>query len=342
MGMAAPPIYGDPTQAFTPPSPLRAIASFWRRLAAFLLDALIVGVAAFVVTIPFVTPLSRLGPYGRVLGLALALPYYAVLNSRIGNGQTFGKRILHIQVVDEAGRTLSFSKSLIRYFVLAIPYFLSDPVLPATRTPWLVSTTLSALGIVSAATLYLMVFNRHSRQGVHDLAAGSFVVSSDLGGPPEKAPIWKAHWAIFAAIVIVFFVSGRIIGKKISKWAAFPQLLEDARLLENMDGVQSAGVMEQWSATLGREQNEKSLVITIHWDGDFSNKEAVADQFARTILLHDSTVQNFSSLRVVIVRGYDLGIAHFTLTNSFAHPPNEWRTRLFGSAAPGGVSPTKL
>lgn len=342
MSIAVPPLFGEPVETFAAPPPAGAIAGFWRRLGAFLLDGLIVGIAAFIITIPFFSQLSKLGAYGRILGLIMALPYYAILNSRIGNGQTIGKRILHIQVVDASAVTLPFAKSLIRYLVLAIPYFLYASALPVTRTPWILSTALSALGIITAATLYLVLYNRNTRQGIHDLAASSFVVSSDLAGPPDEKPIWKGHWVILTTIVIVFLVSSKLIGMKISKWRAFPQLLEDARLLENLESVQSAQVMEQWSATLGKGESKKSLVLTIHWGGDSSDNEAVADRLAKIILTHDSSVQNFDSLRIVIVRGYDLGIAEATSTNTFAHSPNEWRARLSGSSISDETSPKKL
>src|SRR6266567_4130817 len=91
---ATPPLFGDPTSASAAPPPGRPIASFWRLLGAFFLDSIILGIAAFVLAIPFFSTLSRLGPYGRLVGIFLALPYYGILNSRIGDGQTLGKRIL--------------------------------------------------------------------------------------------------------------------------------------------------------------------------------------------------------------------------------------------------------
>jgi uncharacterized RDD family membrane protein YckC len=173
VAIAAPPLFSDSAATFVASPPERPIASFWRRLGAFVLDSIILGFAAFILAIPFFSTLSRLGPYGRVVGIFLALPYYAILNSKIGDGQTIGKRVLDIQVVDAGGRTIPFSTSLLRYLVLFVPYFLSDAAFPVTRTPWIVSACQQVLGVVSAATLYMLIFNRHARQGIHDLAAGT-------------------------------------------------------------------------------------------------------------------------------------------------------------------------
>jgi uncharacterized RDD family membrane protein YckC len=114
MTVAAPPLLDDPAATSVALPPERPIASFWRRLGVFVLDSIILGVAGFVLAIPFFSILSKLGPYGRLVGIFLALPYYAILNSKIGGGQTLGKRILDIQVVNAGGRTISLATSLLR------------------------------------------------------------------------------------------------------------------------------------------------------------------------------------------------------------------------------------
>jgi hypothetical protein len=91
----------------------------------------------------------------------LALPYFAILDSSIGNGQTLGKRLMHLQVTDELGTTISFRRSVVRYGVFAVPYFLNGMSLPTTRTPWVVTTVLYLLIFgVGGTTLYLMLFNQ--------------------------------------------------------------------------------------------------------------------------------------------------------------------------------------
>jgi len=114
-----------------------------------------------------------------LIGFFLALPYFGILNSRAGNGQTIGKRLLSLQVVDCNGDTLSFSDSLLRYFVLAIPFYLGNVAFPVTRTPWIASALFTMVTFGGgAATAYLIAFNRRTRQGLHDLAVDSFVADA--------------------------------------------------------------------------------------------------------------------------------------------------------------------
>lgn len=332
------PLYGDPLEPAAPKLE-REVSSFWRRFAAFSLDAAIVGVAAFLLTIPFFNSLSKLGPYGPLVGTILALPYYAILNSKLGGGQTLGKRVLDIQVIDATGQTISFPVSILRYGMLFVPYFLSDVALPTTRTPWLVSLCIQVLGVVSAATFYLLILNRNTRQGIHDLAAGTFVTQADLLAPPSTKPLWKPHWLIFGLLVVAFYAGGWIVGKKITAWGPFPQMMEDVTLLEKMQGVQSANVLDQTSYTAGRDNSKHSLVITVNWAGDSADRTAFADQVAKAILSNDAGAQNYDTLRVAIVRGYNIGIARSSITYSFEHSPSQWISRWSGEHTPASTTP---
>jgi uncharacterized RDD family membrane protein YckC len=336
MSIAAPPVPNGPAAASVAPPPEREIASFGRRLLAFILDSLIVGVAAFVFAIPFFNPLSKLGPYGRLVGIVLALPYYAILNSKIGNGQTIGKRILDTQVVDAKGQTISFGRSLVRYLLLAVPYFLSDASISKARLSLLGSVSLQALGVVSGATLYLLIFNRRTRQGIHDLAVDTFVVQADVLSPPKKRSIWMPHWLIYASLVIIAYTGGPFAEERLMKWAPIPQMLEDVRLMEQLDGVQSAQAMDQKSVTTwGQAYPKRSLVITIHWVGESADRTAFADQAAKTILAHDLTARRYDTLKVVVVRSYDIGIAKSSRTYFFEHSPAEWSSHWSGTPIPG-------
>jgi len=343
MGILTPPLSGDPITIAGALAPDRRIGALWRRIVAFLADAFIVGLAGFIITVPFFDTLSRLGSYGRLLGFMLALPYFAILNSSIGNGQTLGKRWMHIQVTDEQGQTISFGKSLVRYTVFAVPYYLNQITLPTTRTPWIISSSISVvIFVVGGATLYMVLLNRRTRQGVHDLAVGSYVVDSNKTGPLRKQPIWKAHWLILGSLIVALTLSGAFLGNKLEKWGPFPELFEDIRLVEGMEGVQSAGAQDLNWVNWGSETKKKILVINVQWTGKSAEEEAVANQIAKLILEHDSNVANHDLLKVVMIRGYDLGIAHAQVSRSFEHTPSDWKSRLYGTPPEQGAAPTKL
>jgi uncharacterized RDD family membrane protein YckC len=340
LGVTAPPPSGDSLSIDGTLQPDRVIGSLWPRFVACVADGIVVGIAATLVALPFFEILSRLGPWGRLVGFCMALPYFAILNSSIGNSQTVGKRWMHLQVVDARGNTIAFGKSLVRYAWLAIPYFLNEISLPVTRTPWIVSSLIAVVVFgVGGANIYLVCFNRHTRQGIHDLAVGSYVGEADKSGPLKTTAIWKMHWVILGVLLVLLSWAGWILGNKLTKWGTFTQLLDDARLIENMEGVQQAEVQDltDWN----NDKKTKTLVINIYWAGKSSGEEAFVDRVARLILQDDPKVQEHDLLRIGMIRGYNLGIAHAQVSHYFEHTPSEWRARLFGTWPAESSTPTK-
>ena len=343
MSIFAPPVVGDPISVAETPPPDREIGSLWRRFVAFGVDGIIVGVAGTLVALPFFETFSRLGPWGRLVGFCLALPYFAILNSRIGNGQTLGKRLMHLQVVNKNGATISFWKSVGRYGLFAVPYYLNELSLPITRTPSIVITGISLVIFgVGGATLYLIIFNRHTRQGIHDLAVGSYVADADKSGPLKIEPIWKNHWLILASLLTVISVSAGILSNKLTKSEPFSQLLDDVRQVEGMGGVQVAGAQDLTSSNWGSSEKKRILVINVYWTGKSEEEQFFSDQVAKLIIEHDPKVKQHDLLRVVMIRGYDLGIAHTQISHSFEHTPAEWSNRLFRSAPTPGPAPATM
>lgn len=273
----------------------------------------------------------------------MALPYFAILNSKIGGGQTLGKKWMHLQVVDKDGNTIPFGSSVLRYAVLAIPYYLDEIRLPVTRTPWFISSLVSVVITgVGAATLYLVLFNRHTRQGVHDLAVKSYVADADMSGPLKTKAIWKIHWVILSSLLILLFVGGGIFSNKLSRWGNFPRMLDDVRLIERMPSVQAAGVQDMYWSCLDNGEKKRILIVTIFWTGKPEAREAFANQVVKTILQADSTIERHDSLRVVIIRGYNLGIAHAQVSYPFEHTPAQWRVLVFGTSPPEAPGLSKL
>src|SRR5262245_42517816 len=108
----------------------RPIAGFWRRLGAFFLDCLALGVLGGAIGFFLNDTFASLGPWGRLLGFLVALIYFGIFNSRISGGQTLGKRLLSVKVVAKDGTSLSVSKSFLRFLPLGVPWFLNNAQVP--------------------------------------------------------------------------------------------------------------------------------------------------------------------------------------------------------------------
>jgi uncharacterized RDD family membrane protein YckC len=102
-----PPQFSPPTTAGGPSGPR---AGFGQRLGAALVDGIFLGVVGFVIRL-------AIGPAGgSAIGLALGIAYFGYLEGS-RSGQTIGKRLAGIRVIDFAGGgPIGFGRAVIRYF----------------------------------------------------------------------------------------------------------------------------------------------------------------------------------------------------------------------------------
>jgi uncharacterized RDD family membrane protein YckC len=165
-----------------PPAPDHVYAGFWRRVAASVIDAILlfIGfvvldfVGAIFVSIGLlssgqnITNDNTIGAQVVIFLITgvLAWLYYAGLESGPWQG-TVGKRIVRLVVTDVHGRRIGFGRATGRYFAKFV----------------------STLAVFAG---YLMVAFTERKQGLHDLMAGTLVVRQEhlalLTTPPLPAP----------------------------------------------------------------------------------------------------------------------------------------------------------
>ncbi|WP_083481602.1 RDD family protein [Agarivorans gilvus] len=94
----------------------------------------------------------------------LALIYFGIMNSTLCNGQTIGKKILRLRVVDGDNNSISLSKSFVRYLILGSPVFLNGVRFSndTSLAFWLYPLSLIVFGGL-LSIIYLYIFNRASR-----------------------------------------------------------------------------------------------------------------------------------------------------------------------------------
>ena len=95
-------------------------AGFWQRFGAALLDAILTGVVIGILT-------GILKGAGYAIGFLLVIAYYAYFEGG-PSGQTVGKRVLGIRVIDfDTGGPIGFGRGVIRYLsriLSSIPLYL--------------------------------------------------------------------------------------------------------------------------------------------------------------------------------------------------------------------------
>lgn len=311
-------------------SEVRTITSFWRRFGAFFLDSLLLGAIGAAFGFFFIEEFVRMGPWGRLLGFSVAIAYFGTLNSRLAGGQTLGKRALKIKVVAKDGTPLSAPKAFLRFLPLGAAWFLNNAQFSESVlfSSWLYVLSIAVFGI-GLSTIYLYVFNRKSRQSLHDLLVGSYVVSADTTGTVEARAPWKGHLAVCALLLLASGIAPYFT-QKLAANEPFASLMNVYRAVGSEPWVVFAKVNKGqtlMSSTNKVKSSTTFLSITAYSkDANIENAER-AKQLANLALSTDNSVGSVDVIQVTLVYGYDIGIASSWRTKTNAHTPAEWRAQ---------------
>lgn len=127
-------------------------AGFWRRFAAFLIDAVIVGAGVSVVSSILGHPPDTQDQVYNGISILAQWLYFTLLEGSDYQA-TIGKMALNLQVVDFEGNKISFAKANLRYW----------------------SKILSAIVLGIG---FLMIAFTEKKQGLHDKIAGTLVIQT--------------------------------------------------------------------------------------------------------------------------------------------------------------------
>jgi len=306
----------------------KSISGFWRRIGALAIDTFVLGLAGMIVGVVLFDPLARMGGYERLIGFAIAWAYFGILNSSLGGGQTLGKRMLDLRVVDADGQWLSLPRSLVRYGVLGLPFFLNGlPISPDLATS-LVGDFLALVVFGGLfAIVYLYVFNRRTRQSLHDLAVGSFVVRAGSAPLPSPGPgprsfpaIWRGHLAVVAIAALMAFGAPAVLARWLGQ-SPFRDLLAMMNDLAGQPHVLHASVARGWTSSSRGETHY--LQSQLRLDAPLVDDEEMAKRFAQHMLKMDTAGDKDEAITVSLIYGYDMVIASGWHRHAFSFKRDE-------------------
>lgn len=183
----------------------RRISGFWRRIIAFVVDCIILTTFGKGIEMLFGSIFSQMGASDSLLEFAIFVLYFGSLNSSIGGGQTLGKRLLEIRVVNVRGRDITFMRAALRAGILGM--FLGLSVVSSLAVSEELMLIKSLLYIVIGwGIIYFYLFNSITRQSLHDLICGSFVVQAEAEDVAVRLVIERKHYLIYSVMTIVLLM----------------------------------------------------------------------------------------------------------------------------------------
>src|SRR5271156_2763930 len=357
MDSATPPPAQPPSSPSPPPFLPRAdvdyICGFWRRVVALLVDLTVLFLLLAFPASQWLSYFSSHPTAALSLGFVVTFPHFIILNSRIGNGQTLGKKMAKIRVADLQGNAISLQGSTLRFCVLAMPFFFEQVEFPcsaglcaaATFVTWLLTAC-------RFATAYLYIFNTRTRQSLHDLVAQTYIIDAELWPLQHAKPtvtnpdpvagwfgsqvvtreqIWTIHFIIVGAILLTLGLGGMFASNKVEEMGPFPDLLAVQSAILQSGKVRTAGVTIKHDWTNGRTSN--SIVVTVTPSNAQTDDKAQAQEIAAIALNASVKASEMDWLDIVILHTVNFGLLHYSYNRPFSHSPAEWR-KLAGQPAP--------
>jgi uncharacterized RDD family membrane protein YckC len=331
------------------------IAGFWRRLAAMLIDWAILGVPCFAIGYVFLDRAIALGEQGRFIGFCISVTYFGLLNSSLYNGQTLAKWLLGLRVVGASGQPISIARTLPRAVVLSLPFFLNgaSPTvffpehLHASMMELQVAQILIVFGF-GASIGYLYLFNRRTRQSLHDLFVESYVVKAEEAGDVSPR-IWQGHVAIVLALIAASLALPTVVPQYLegTEFAATSDRLgslRDALLADPSIPASNISLTSETSTFISSKSGSStstSLDVIVTLAARPDDTDDVIHRVARAVLRLEPGLLGQKKLRVTVQFGFDLGLAQYTEKNSDIGTPDEWRRKLAPPAEPASTAPTK-
>lgn len=322
------------------PITLFAIAGFWRRLIAFIVDGFIISIPLLIVAMMFKNIAYSLGPYGRIFGYTIVIAYWTLYHSYRHNGQTLGKRWLKIAVVDHQGKPLTFRKSFWRALILALIMALSGWALPFLQNPIMAFiTTIIVFG--GGFAFYNLVFNRTTRQGTHDLLVGTYVVHQPSPNSEAILPTMpKIHRQVTYGIIgltILLAIGGLYFQMRpptssivtSSEWKEIQNLQAN---LEQKEGVFSAEVKRVNRTSFNTGNTLKDLNIEVWINTPCSHNrtycDELVDEIARMVFAEYDQTAALDGMSISVINQVDFGIASHNSVQGIAWSMEDWQKYL--------------
>ena len=199
----------------------------------------------------------------------------------------------------------------VSYFILATPFSLNGAQISNEA---MLSFLMYPLSLVlfggMFSIIYLYIFNRITRQSLHDLAVGTFVVNVNV----EKQEVGKV-WRVHIIVVVVLFLAAAIVPAFTSKLAQsdpFKNMLSAQSALSNEPNVTYATISSGSSTVSSVNEAKKTTTFIssqVFLDTNNVGDVELARWFASVLIANYPEALQKDTVQITLTYGYDIGIS---------------------------------
>ncbi|WKV11814.1 RDD family protein [Marivirga harenae] len=305
------------------------ISKFWPRIGALLIDFMIIGIFGLILGLIFEDFFVSMGRQGLIFGLIITLIYFSIGNSEISKGQTIGKKAVKIKTIDSSGSTISMQKSLLRACILFAPYFLINYPIPGVDDLSFLNVYKGSILISAlAGIIILYIANKSTRQSLHDLVIGTYVVKDeDSENVSELQPNSKIgiYLSIGLTIALISFTTYNLLNKD----SVINDYDDVIGKISKIDGILSVEATRNTTTFYGDEESiTESYSLLLHVqdipDGSDFEQSKIVKESVKILFQLNPEVKGLDLITVTLNRGFNIGIAKKNNSFSSSKSPTDW------------------
>lgn len=299
------------------------LATRKQRFFACLIDIIIIALFGKLLGFTFKDFFIQLGNFGTIIGFIVVLFYFGLCNSRIFNGQTVGKKILHIHVVNRNSEALSVPKGFLRALCFAIFILMNGASFSSSDALIIILNII--LFSIPVLEIYFIIVNQNSKQALHDLFTDSFVVSTKSEGYIDRS---NKKSSLYAAAIFPVLIFVAITGlNTLVKNTAIEDMTKTINTIYKELPVSSVSMYRNTTtkSTIEGTSKTKSIEVTAVMYNKNNDENMLATKIAEIIFDSKFTFEKDEILSITFVYGYDIGIAKNFEFKVFTDSVEQWK-----------------
>lgn len=308
------------------------LSKFWSRIWALLIDSLILGVFGYILGLIFNNFFISLGENAKLIGWFISLAYFSFLNSNLHNGQTFGKKMMSIQVVDINGNPVSLKTSFIRALVYTTPFFLNGFKIPGSHTFSIISIIQGMIIFtVGLGIIVFYIFNKETRQSLHDILAKTYVVQEYRNNEVSFMPAIKKLPIYITGGIFLIVIATSIY--TLNSNTQLQKLVPVYEEILDQDHISNASITMNYNLLDNSENKRLAYTIFIKVDENLKSEDNFENNTnnpelrkAVETFINSNVYENENDiLNIVVSSGFNIGIASQNYSFSLSKPIYEWK-----------------
>jgi uncharacterized RDD family membrane protein YckC len=311
-----------------------AFGGFWRRVAAFAVDALALAALGQVVGILLADPFARAGEWGRLIGFGLALAWFVPFDSRLGGGRSPGKQLLGLRVARLDGTPCGVGRASARCAILLLPFFLNGAPLPASLLfgPGVYAVSLLVFGI-GLVSLYLFAFDRRTHRALHDRLTRTAVFRLAAAPAGSRPTLGAGHRAAIA-VLIAFTLAAPLALRHLVRAGPLVEIAQLYAAVTALPGVRYAGVADTLGPEEGPQGTDEAHVVSVDAvvDRDVARPGTLPEKIAAVVFASFPGAAAADRIVIELRHGFDIGIASRFERRAYDRTPAQWREAIAGDS----------